>query len=92
MDSTQLAILGMIAAFITASVTPSLTEWIKAIIQNSTRVAKIRKMLYAELAMDMLEIDTTLSKALLKKIAYIGDDSETSDRCYRYAAKQKERF
>jgi hypothetical protein len=49
MDETRLTIIGMIAAFITASVTPILTESVKNYYQHKHRLQSLRIALYKEM-------------------------------------------
>jgi methyltransferase-like protein len=57
MDDTKLTILGMIAAFITASITSFLAEPIKSYFENTNKINQVRKALYKEL------VDTHMSLA-----------------------------
>jgi hypothetical protein len=49
MDNTTLTILGMIAAFLTASITPILTESVKNRSQHKNRLHSLRVALYKEI-------------------------------------------
>jgi hypothetical protein len=49
MDNTTLTIIGMIAAFLTASITPILTEAVKNDFQHRTKLQNLRIALYKEM-------------------------------------------
>ena len=48
-QSNLVTIIGMIAAFITASVTPLLTEWVKNTLQHKNKLHNLRIALYKEM-------------------------------------------
>jgi len=62
MDNTTLTILGMIAAFITASVTAFLAEPVKTYFAERAKLQNIRLSLYKEIAQNFFMVESNLSK------------------------------
>lgn len=86
MDNTTLTILGMIAAFITASITSFLGEPIKSYFENKNKLNNLRIALYKELIINYHQLNIPNEedgKLLIDLIMQNGIRTE----CYRYAVE-----
>lgn len=92
MDNTVLTIIGMIAAFITASVTAFLAEPVKSYFVEKTKLQNIRLSLYKEIAQNSFFLNSLVKAYDDENIDLVLDwmmfENWVSTKCYDGIVKQ----
>jgi hypothetical protein len=79
MSDTQLAVIGMIAAFVTAS----LADTVKTLILEEVKRRRLRRMLYTEIGMNAVDLESVIYHS---HVAFVDRELPSiSIECYRYA-------
>jgi hypothetical protein len=91
MENTALTILGMIAAFLTASITPVLTESVKNYMQHKAKLRALRVALYKEIWNNVVSMTHFPHRDIECKLE-LGDEltkHALRKECYEHALKNE---